>query len=144
MISYQYQPKDSINFAVIKIGNVPWDVSTRDICQLIEPHLWRSAPFQDWVHIPIDRDTGKTLGDVYVEVPTEFEAQLLCQRLDKHLMKQRALQVCMSTYDELTAVVISPEALKQQTFITKEDASSLLDICRNYKVKWSAFECARG
>lgn len=136
MIRYpSHPPKDSINFAVVKIGNIPWEVSSKDICQLIEPHLWRSVPFQDWVHIPIDRETGKTLGDVYVEVPTNFEAQVLCQRLDKQIMKQRALQLSMSSYDELTAVLISPENLRMQTFISKEEVSCLIEICRNYKVE---------
>ncbi len=134
MIRYAYQPKDSINFSVIKIGNIPWEVSSREICLLIEPYLWRSAPFQDWVHVPIDRTTGKTLGDVYVEVPTEFEAKLLCERLDQQLMKQRALQFTLSSYDELAAVLIAHDAFRAKTFISKEEVSSLVEICRNYKV----------
>ncbi len=135
MIRYPHQPKDSINFAVIKIANIPWEVSSKDICVLIEPHLWRSSPVQDWVHIPIDRETGKTLGDVYIEIPTNFEAQILCERLDKYLMKQRALQLSMSNYDELSAVLVAPDALRQQTFISKEEVWGLIEICRNYKVK---------
>ena len=126
---------ESINFAMIKIGNIPWEISTRDVIQLIEPFLWKRQASQDWVHIPIDRVTGKTLSDLFVEIPTAYEAQIICSNLDKSLLKQRALNVSMSEHDELMAVLIGPEAALSKRFILADEVESLLDICLNYKVK---------
>jgi RNA recognition motif-containing protein len=132
------QPKlETINFSMIKIGNIPWEISTRDVVELIEPFLWKGKANQDWIHIPIDRVTGKTLSDLFVEVPTIYEAQVICSNLDKHILKQRALNVTMSDYDELLAVLIKPEAVLSKCFITSDEVESLLDICTNYKVNQS-------
>lgn len=125
---------ESINFAIIKIGNIPWEISTRDVVELIEPFLWKGKASQDWVHIPIDRVTGKTLSDLFVEIPTTYEAQIICSNLDKSILKQRALNVSMSDYDELIAVLIKPEAALTKRFISADEVESLLDICLNYKV----------
>ena len=123
-----------INFAIIKIGNIPWEISTRDVVELITPYLWKSKPNQDWVHIPIDRVTGKTLSDLFVEIPTFYEAQQICSCLDRHIMKQRALSVSMSSYDELLTTLIKPDALNTGFFITIDEVDKILDICNNYKV----------
>jgi RNA recognition motif-containing protein len=126
---------ESINFAIIKIGNIPWEISTRDVVELIEPFLWKGKASQDWVHIPIDRVTGKTLSDLFVEIPTLYEAKLICSNLDKSILKQRALNVSMSDYDELIGVLIKPEETLSKKFISVDEVESLLDICLNYKVK---------
>ena len=125
---------ESINFAIIKIGNIPWEISTRDVVELIEPFLWKGKASQDWVHIPIDRVTGKTLSDLFVEIPTIYEAQMICSNLDKNILKQRALNVSMSDYEELLAVLIKPDAALSKRFISADEVESLLDICMNYKV----------
>lgn len=125
---------ESINFAVIKIGNIPWEISTRDVVELVEPFLWKTKPNQNWVHIPIDRVTGKTLSDLFVEIPTLLEAGIICSNLDKCILKQRALSVSMSNFEELLMVLIKPEALITKTYLSKEDVDNLLDICINYKV----------
>lgn len=125
---------ESINFAIIKIGNIPWEISTRDVVELIEPFLWKGRASQDWVHIPIDRVTGKTLSDLFVEIPTIYEAQMICSNLDKSILKQRALNVSMSDYDELIAILIKPEAALAKIFISADEVESLLYICLNYKV----------
>lgn len=125
---------ETINFAIIKIGNIPWEISTRDIVELIEPFLWKGKASQDWVHIPIDRVTGKTLSDLFVEIPTLYEAQIICSNLDKNILKQRALNVSMSDYEELLTILIKPEAAVSNCFITMNEVESLLDICTNYKV----------
>ena len=126
---------ETINFAMIKIGNIPWEISTRDVVEMISPFLWKSKPSQDWVHIPIDRVTGKTLSDLFVEIPTVYEAQVICDHLDRCIMKQRALSVSMSSYDELLTVLIKPEALATGFFITPDEVDKILEICTNYKVK---------
>jgi len=125
---------ESINFAIIKIGNIPWEISTRDVVELIEPFLWKGKASQDWVHIPIDRVTGKTLSDLFVEIPTIYEAQMICSNLDKNILKQRALNVSMSDYEELLAVLIKPDAALSKRFISADEVESLIDICMNYKV----------
>lgn len=125
---------ESINFAIIKLGNIPWEISTRDIVELIEPFLWKGKASQDWIHIPIDRVTGKTLSDLFVEIPTIYEAQTICSNLDKSILKQRALNVSMSDYEELLAVLIKPDAALSKRFISADEVESLLDICMNYKV----------
>lgn len=134
-LDFMQSKLETVNFAMIKIGNIPWEISTRDVVELIEPFLWKGKANQDWVHIPIDRVTGKTLSDLFVEIPTIYEAGLICSHLDKHILKQRALNVTISDYDELMAVLIKPEAVFSKCFITSDEVDSLLDICTNYKVK---------
>ncbi len=126
--------REIINFAIIKIGNIPWEISTRDVVDLIEPFLWKSKLSQEWVHIPIDRVTGKTLSDLFVEIPTLYEAKIICAHLDKQILKQRALNISMSSYEELMGVLIKPEALMHKYYISEDDVEGLLDICTNYKV----------
>lgn len=126
---------DSVNFAIIKIGNIPWEISTRDIRDLIEPFLWKRKAAQDWVHIPIDRQTGKTLSDLFVEIPTLFEAQTVCLNLDKLIFKQRALNVVISSYEELMSALVKFDCNERVEYISKTDVESLGDICMNYKVR---------
>ena len=130
----EFLKPEIINFAIIKIGNIPWEISTRDVVELIAPFMWKSKPSQDWVHIPIDRVTGKTLSDLFVEIPTFYEAQVICEHLDRCIMKQRALSVSMSSYDELLNVLIKPDSLSTGFFITTDEVDKILDICTNYKV----------
>lgn len=130
-----YFKPEAINFSIIKIGNIPWDISTRDIVELIDPFLWKTRATQDWVHIPIDRGTGKTLSELFVEIPTIFEAQIICFRLDRYIFKQRALSVSLSDYEELMSVLIKPEALVSRDYFLPEEVDRLSDICANYKVK---------
>lgn len=129
------QTTESINFAIIKIGNIPWEISTIDIINLIDPSLNRHKPNQDWVHIPIDRSTGKTLNDLFVEIPTTHEAEHICQNLDKKIFKQRALCVSISSYDELLLALINPELIVKNTYISDQDVINLINICQNYKVR---------
>lgn len=131
--------REIINFAIIKIGNIPWEISTRDVVELIDPFLWKSKLTRDWVHIPIDRVTGKTLSDLFVEIPTIYEAQLICANLDKYILKQRALNISMSSYEELMMALIKPEALGKKYYISNDEIESLLDICMNYKVRKKFF-----
>lgn len=129
------KPKtEAINFCVIKIGNIPWEVSSRDVCNMIQPYLLHWEANQDWVHTPIDRCTGKTLSDLFVEIPSMFEALLICEKLDRTILKQRALSVVLSTYEEVLSVHLGPEAIRQGRCLTRTDVSQILDICRNYKV----------
>ena len=125
----------AINLAMIKIGNIPWDISTNDVVELVEPFLIKYKPNQDWVHIPMDKVTGKTLSDLFVEIPTIIEAQNICLNLDKHLFKQRALSVSLSNYNELFSILIKREAIYTHEYINSEEVSKILDICKNYKVK---------
>jgi RNA recognition motif-containing protein len=125
---------DGINLHVIKIGNIPWEVSSRDICGMIQPYLLQREPHQEWVHIPIDRGTGKTLSDLFVEIPTIYEAAAICSKLDRIIWKQRALTVTLSTYEELLSVHFNPSAMAMRQYITREDVSNIIGICRNYKV----------
>ena len=101
-----------------------------------ESFLWKGKANQDWVHIPIDRTTGKTLSDLFVEIPTIYEAQIICSNMDKHILKQRALNVTISDYDELLAMLIKPEIVLSECFITSDEVERLLDICINYKVNY--------
>ena len=138
--SFSSSKREIINFSIIKIGNIPWEISTRDVVELIEPFVWKSKPSQDWVHIPIDRVTGKTLSDLFVEIPTVYEAQRICVHLDKYILKQRALNVSMSNYEELMYVLIKPEALIAGYYISEDEVGNLSDICMNYKVFFIGIE----
>ncbi|CAO3660417.1 unnamed protein product [Umbelopsis ramanniana] len=143
----------SIKWPVIKISNIPWDVSVSQVTQFFKlikfppPHM-----HSHFVHIIIDRGTGKTVSNAFVEVLDLSEAQRAVTTCHRKPLKGRLVHVSLSNQDELlkslfpcwvgnfvkgmaiptdTQSILSKQG---QTFITRQEINSLLTICRNYKV----------
>lgn len=110
----------------------------------------------------MDRTTGKTLSDAYVEFATVFDMRRAIETKNQKPLKGRVVSVTECCQEELLKVVfpkwrghfqgisaIPPpnEVLRTMTtaagggsssgcppFITREEINSLLVVCKNYKV----------
>jgi hypothetical protein len=109
---------------ILKISNISWDISITDICALLGDEI---QPHQ--VHIPIDRLTGKTRCDLFVEMPDSASVMNALVQHNRKIIKGRSLIMIPSTFEELYQLHFT-----NGSCISDHDASSLLNICRNYKV----------
>lgn len=121
----EYRPP-SLFHAVLKISNISWDTSIADIQNLLLPRQINSAQ----VHIPIDRTTGKTLSDLYIELADMADVLHVVFSLNRCLLKGRALFMTPCSYDELYRVHFQSEPI----FISAAEGLRLVSICRNFKV----------
>lgn len=120
-----YQPPKLFH-AVLKISNISWDTSIADIQKLFNSQEVGA----DQIHIPIDRNTGKTLSDLFVELADVSEVFDAICSLNRRLLKGRALFLAPSSYDELYRVHFGPAP----KFISHGEGLRLVNICTNYKV----------
>ncbi|KAI9496489.1 hypothetical protein BDB00DRAFT_121524, partial [Zychaea mexicana] len=152
-----------------KLTNIPWDVSQNDVrnffghCRL--PSL--SVQAQS-IHIMMDRTTGKTLSDAYVEFATQLDLIRAIETRHQKPLKGRVVTVTECTQEELLTVVfpkwrgqfcgvsaIPPpsQVVKSMStaaggggtqcppFVTREEINALLVVCKNYKLHFSR-KCA--
>lgn len=119
-----YQPPKLFH-CILKISNISWDISISDICTLLGSNV---QPHQ--VHIPIDRLTGKTKCDLFVEMPDSASVVNALVQHNRKIIKGRSLIMLPSTFEELCQLHFTDGVC-----ISSQEASSLLNICRNYKVK---------
>lgn len=126
-----------LRMSVIKISNISWDLSSSDViefladCVRVEKHH---------VHIPIDRSTGKTKAEMYVEVPFPLDAIKCVSRYTRRVLKGRSVTVGLCSMEEM---YMSHFPLNHLTsdLLTLADADAIISICRNYKVsRWMAIE----
>lgn len=110
----------------------------------------------------MDRTTGKTLSDAYVEFSTIADMRRAIDTRNQKPLKGRIVSVTECSQEELLAVVFpkwrgkfqgtnaippATEVLRTMStaagggssgfppFITREEINSLLVVCKNYKVK---------
>ncbi|KAH8548507.1 hypothetical protein BGW37DRAFT_559910 [Umbelopsis sp. PMI_123] len=146
----------SIKWPVVKISNIPWDISVSQVMQFLRsirfppPHM-----HSHFVHIIIDRSTGKTVSNAFVELLSDTEAQRAISTCHRKPLKGRLVHVSISNQDELLkslfpcwtgnfvkgmAIPAKPQSIPPktgQTFINRQEINSLLTICRNYKIHFS-------
>lgn len=115
----------SLFHCILKVSNISWDISVSDICLLLGAEV---QPHQ--VHIPIDRLTGKTKCDLFVEMPDSASVMNALVQHNRKIIKGRSLIMVPSTFEELYRLHFT-----NGICISAHEASSLLNICRNYKVK---------
>ncbi|EJD05485.1 uncharacterized protein FOMMEDRAFT_165895 [Fomitiporia mediterranea MF3/22] len=77
--------KDNSNLAVLRIDNVPWDVTPASLSEFFSPHAVVRA------HVLLD-SKGKTLSHAYVEVPASDARNALRNVQNKSLGKGRRLR----------------------------------------------------
>jgi RNA recognition motif-containing protein len=116
--------------AVIKISNIAWDLTSSDVIECLEcVHTTKRH-----VHIPIDRATGKTKADMFVELPSMVEAIKCMAKYNKRILKGRAVTVTLSSLEELIHAHFPEATPRSSEFIAQTEAISLVAICKNYKV----------
>ena len=116
-----YKPP-TILHTVLKISNISWDTTSEDISTALKIPLHQ-------IHIPIDRFTGKTLGDIYVQLPDVYSLLDAIELHDRRLLRGRSLSMTASSLYELHSVFFPGGK-----HLGEEDACSLINICKHYKV----------
>ncbi|KAJ1555292.1 hypothetical protein HK096_004993, partial [Nowakowskiella sp. JEL0078] len=96
-------------FSVIKIRNISWDLSLNDVVAFFSPIEIASGhtpPFYTQaVHIVMNRETGKTYSECFVEFENQQIAQKVLDMRPKGLLKGRLVNVQMSSQEELLRVL---------------------------------------
>lgn len=123
---------EDICLAVIKIGNISWDLTSGDVLDF----LGGSRIGKDHIHIPIDRSTGKTKADMFVELPSLVEAIRCVAKYNKRILKGRSVTLSISSHEELfdahfPSLLLDPWGREP---LTAEEIQSIVAICRDYKV----------
>lgn len=117
---------------IIILSNIPWDLSVEDVTLFLSPMICIKA---EWVHIPIDKDTGKTKAELMVEVPTIYHAQKIASTMNGTILKGRLIAIRLGSYAYLEKVLF-PGA-SDNYFITDSEVDHLIEICKNYKTHFS-------
>ncbi|KAI8333883.1 hypothetical protein BC941DRAFT_433253 [Chlamydoabsidia padenii] len=157
------------HFPCVKLTNIPWDASQNDIRVFFgNLHIPSISIYAQSIHILMDRTTGKTMSDAYVELATMEDLQCAIETKNQRTLKGRIVSVKACSQDELLNAVfpkwrgtfsgmaaIPPDTKVVQSmstavggggstcppFITREEINSLLVVCKNYKLHFSR-KCA--
>jgi hypothetical protein len=163
-----------LTLTIPSLLQIPWDVSVSQVTQFFKSIKFPPPQMHShFVHVRhtfvacimaslqysinlkqiiIDRSSGKTVSNAFVEVLETSEAQRAVTTFHRKPLKGRLVHVSLSDQDELLkslfpswagnfvkGVAIPTETQSEspkqgQTFITRQEINSLLTICRNYKV----------
>ncbi|KAJ3162002.1 hypothetical protein HDU86_005700 [Geranomyces michiganensis] len=95
----------SAGFAVLKVSNIAWNLSISDIVSFFAPFVipvGHAGPyFTQAVHIIMNRATGKTQSECFVEFPTYTDAQRALELHGRGVLKGRIVVTQWSTQAEL-------------------------------------------
>ncbi|KAI9270785.1 hypothetical protein BDA99DRAFT_557582 [Phascolomyces articulosus] len=169
-------PAHPKKYAVAKISNIPWNASIHDIETLfkdteLDVKLPSKQDTAQCIHIIIDKSSGKTLSEAYVEFESEQDITRVLQKLKSPQVKTRRVYITKSSPEKLFRDIFPqwrgvfidglPSIADEQQQITAHlllDSScpspspppplvegheyeSLLGICRNFKLHFSR-KCA--
>ncbi|KAI9204059.1 uncharacterized protein BJ171DRAFT_507547 [Polychytrium aggregatum] len=153
----------SLNYAVLKISNIPWDLTLNDLTNLFSPVMipvgHHPPTYTHCIHILMNRVTGKTLSDAFVEFPSIAEAQAAMElhRGQRIVVKGRCLALQPSCQEELLTTLFptrygiplsarasvytpthgeSPD-IAPRPFLHRDEINGILLICRNLKVHFA-------
>ncbi|KAG9291107.1 hypothetical protein G9A89_012979 [Geosiphon pyriformis] len=151
------------NWPVVKISNIPWDVSLKDIktffsnFQMPDP-----CTYAQCIHIIMDRTTGKTLSEAFIELVTPADAHRAVEMRNMKPLKGRLISCTRSSQEDLMKTIfpkwkgsfngcnaVITAEMKETTsvtvpnipLVTREEMNALLVVCRNYKLHFSR-KCA--
>ncbi|KAI8820198.1 uncharacterized protein EV422DRAFT_82501 [Fimicolochytrium jonesii] len=93
------------SFAVIRLSNIAWNLGINDVVAYFAPCMipFGHVPphFTQAVHIIMNRSTGKTQSDCFVEFPTYTDAQRALDLHSRGILKGRIVLAQWSTQAEL-------------------------------------------
>jgi RNA recognition motif-containing protein len=120
---YLNQPQE-----LIILGNIPWDIDIIDVLHFLSPvvHIRR-----EWVHIIIDRMTGKTKPDIIVEIPDLYCGYRCVTQLNNTIIKGRLISVRLAG-NSCIEEFIFPDSTGG-SYLNRIEVNHLLEICHNYK-----------
>ncbi|CAI2178111.1 11515_t:CDS:2, partial [Funneliformis geosporum] len=132
---------------VVKITNIPWDISLKEVRTFFSAFKMPSISlYGQNIHIIMDRSTGKTLSEAYIEFATVAEAQHAVDARNMKPLKGRLISCIRSCHEDLMRAVfpkwkgefsgcdavVTDELLQSTRFvsriplITREEINSLL------------------
>ncbi|CAG8493881.1 17208_t:CDS:10 [Acaulospora morrowiae] len=141
---------------------IPWDVSLKEIKAFFSAFkLPNASLYAQCIHIIMDRTTGKTLSEAYVELATLADAHRAVDTRNMKPLKGRLVSCMRSSQEDLMRAifpkwkgefsgcdaVVTADVLQSSPtvphvpYITREEMNSLLVVCRNYKLHFSR-KCA--
>lgn len=92
-------------FAVLKLVNISWNLGISDIISYfssVQPAIGHQPPhYTHTIHIIMNRDTGKTHSECFVEFPTYYDALTAMEMHPRGIMKGRMVTTQWSSQHEL-------------------------------------------
>lgn len=130
--------RSSVRIPVIKITNFPWELTKDDVEAFLCDYNIQDCS----IHIPIDKSTGKTRNETFVEMNELADVEKCVATLNRKMLKGRQVSVQSSSFTELFNTHFPFAVSEQNIFLTKEEINSLLVVCKNYKMHFSR-RCAQ-
>ena len=115
---------------ILKMTNIPWEISSSDVQIFFSKY---TIPL-DRIHIPIDRTTGKTKNEAYIEMGSFHDLIDALASKHRQIIKSREIFLNRSSSDELFRAHFPKMRLDLNEYITAEEISSIATICRYFKV----------
>ncbi|KAI9168304.1 hypothetical protein H9P43_007676 [Blastocladiella emersonii ATCC 22665] len=94
-----------IRYPVVKINNIPWDVTIPDVQQYLAPIPVGYMGGLPMVHITMIRETGKTRSDAFVELCCMDDVMLALRDRQRRILRGRVVTVHRSSQAELMRTV---------------------------------------
>lgn len=115
---------------IIKITNFPWEITKDDFVD-----FFSEFPLDETkIHVPIDRSTGKTKNEAFIELKEFSDVERCIATLNRKILKGRPVSVQSSSPTELFNTHFPFAIPEQNIFLTKDEINSILTVCKNYKV----------
>lgn len=96
-------PNDAL--PVLKMSNIPWDLSITDVINFFHPiavpHSHLPPFYTQGVHIVMNRSSGKTLSESYVEFTSQADAEKAIAGMNKTILKGRVITLSWASQKEL-------------------------------------------
>ncbi|OZJ02866.1 hypothetical protein BZG36_04087 [Bifiguratus adelaidae] len=157
MPSEKHEVPLPVSHPVVKLTNIPWDVSQKDIRLMFAGvRLPRPEEHSQPIHIMMDRATGKTLTDAFIELDDAKDVEKVFAKGFSKTLKMRPVGIQRSNQGDLMHALfpswdgtfdgINPVQAEQSTergkrkgtsFMSREEITSMLAICKNYKYHFS-------
>jgi hypothetical protein len=138
---------DSSDYAVIKVSNIPWDTTHQEIREFFEPHpipRHHMPPhYMEGIHLILNRETGRTLNECFIEIPDADVARDMVQDKGKRrqVLNGKYVRVELSSQRELRMALFphffverdKPGIQSGAVYLNREEISFLLNQCRSMR-----------
>ncbi|KAJ3359952.1 hypothetical protein GGF32_008855 [Allomyces javanicus] len=96
---------EPVKYPVVKMSNIPWDVTQRDIQDYFSPTQIPSIGGLPLVHVLMVRESGKTKSDAFVELPTISHLGEALHERQRRILRGRIVTLTPSSQEELMRAV---------------------------------------
>ncbi|KNE70132.1 hypothetical protein AMAG_15109 [Allomyces macrogynus ATCC 38327] len=96
---------EPVKYPVVKMSNIPWDVTQRDIQDYFSPTQIPSIGGLPLVHVLMVRESGKTKSDAFVELPTISHLGEVLHERQRRILRGRIVTLTPSSQEELMRAV---------------------------------------